>query len=215
MQRRKQLSLKKIMAHLLHDKIAQAERFADQCGAERGHWEQVRRLSMQLFDRLADSLKLDESDRFVLECAAILHDIGWCTGQQGHHKQSMKMILDDTTLPLSRTERVRIGLTARYHRKALPAKDHPIYNELGAEEQKRIDLLAGLLRIADGLDCSHRNLIKGVQAEISRDRLVICCQSDSGAHEEMQAARKKSDLLERVLSVPVQFTQESSAANLY
>jgi len=203
------------MTHPLHEKIVQAEQFADRCGAERGHWEQVRRLSMQLFDLLADSLKLDESDRFVLECAAILHDIGWCTGQQGHHKQSMKMILEDTTLPLSRTERIRIGLTARYHRKALPEKDHPIYSELEAEEQKRIDILAGLLRIADGLDCTHRNLIKGIQTEISRGRLMIRCQGDSGAHEELQAARKKSDLLERVLSIPVQITLESSASNLY
>lgn len=170
---------------------------------------------MQLFDRLADSLKLDESDRFVLECAAILHDIGWCTGQQGHHKQSMKMILEDTSLPLSRTERIHIGLTCRYHRKALPAKDHPIYSELGTEAQKRIDILAGLLRIADGLDCSHRNLIKGIQAEISQGRLMIRCQGDSEACEELQAARKKSDLLERILSVPVQITQESAAANLY
>ncbi len=191
-----------------YEKLLEAERFAERCGAERGHWEQVHRLAVCLFDAIEPFTKADETDRFVLECAAILHDIGWCAGQQGHHKQSMKMILEDRTMPLSPSERLWIGLTARYHRKALPKEDHPVYGNLEEKEQKRIDLLAGILRIADGLDCSHQNLIESIRADIEQDHLILGCRCRREAEEEMQAARKKSDLLARALGLSILILQE-------
>lgn len=197
------------------DILAEAERFAGRCGAERGHWEQVRRLSMQLFDALADALHLEKTDRFLLECAAILHDIGWCRGQKGHHKQSMNMILEDASLPLTPEERIRIALTARYHRKALPKPDHPVYGTLRAESRKRIEKLAGILRIADGLDCSHQSLVETLRTELRRDCLRISCRCRGEAREEFEAARKKADLLECVLGVRVEIAREVPDADLY
>ncbi|MEJ5260745.1 MAG: HD domain-containing protein [Anaerohalosphaeraceae bacterium] len=189
--------------------IAQAESFADRCGAEREHRQQVHRLSMKLFDLFAETLKLDESDRFILQCAAILHDIGWCTGQQGHHKQSMRMILEDATLPLTPEERTRIALTARYHRKSLPKNDHPVYSNLRPDEQKRIAALAALLRIADGLDSSHQSCIQDIQALRNSQLLILSCRSRQDASEEMQAAQKKSDLLAQILAQPVKIVCEA------
>ncbi len=165
---------------------------------------------MKLFDLLAETLKLNESDRFVLQCAAILHDIGWCTGEQGHHKQSMRMILEDTTMPLTPAERTRIALTARYHRKSLPKNNHPVYSELSPDEQKRIAALAALLRIADGLDSSHQSCIEDVRALWGNHQLILSCRSRQEASEEMLAAQKKSDLLAQILALPVQIVCENS-----
>lgn len=197
------------------EKTQAAERLADRWEAERGHREQVRRLSIQLFDCLQDFLKLEEPDRVVLECAAIVHDIGWCTGKQGHHKQSMKLILEDTCLPVTEEERIQIALTARYHRKALPNQDHPIYGTLGAEEQKRIDALAGLLRIADCLDSRHQNRVENIRTEFDKNHLRIWCRCPADAQEELQAARKKADLLERVLGGRIEIVCELSKADFY
>jgi exopolyphosphatase/guanosine-5'-triphosphate,3'-diphosphate pyrophosphatase len=188
--------------------LAAAERLADRYDAERAHRQQVRRLSLQLFDQLAGLLKLDEMDRFVLECAAILHDIGWCLGQQGHHKQSMKMILEDTTIPLTPSERVWVALTARYHRKALPKKEHPVFGTLGPEEQKRVETLAGILRIADGLDSSHQNWIDSLRVEVKDRCLIVRCRSRTEAEEELEAARKKADLLGHTMGFSIHILRE-------
>ena len=57
------------------------------------HCEQVASLALMLFDQLQAVLAMAGDDRFLLNCAALLHDIGWNDGQRGHHKRAAGMIL--------------------------------------------------------------------------------------------------------------------------
>ena len=59
-----------------------ARRVARKYWPEMEHSEHVRKLALELFDALQDLHKLGKRERCWLECAAILHDIGFATSAQ-------------------------------------------------------------------------------------------------------------------------------------
>jgi len=174
--------------------------FAKSCDYERGHTHQVTRLALELFDGMKSLHAMGDRERSWLEYGALLHDIGWLTGRQGHHKAALELIMAEPSLPFDLRERMLIGLIARYHRKALPSAEHKYYGELGEEDQHRVQVLAGILRIADGLDRTHADVVQHTACEISEDEITIICEMDGPADEETAAARKKAALLEQVFS---------------
>jgi exopolyphosphatase/guanosine-5'-triphosphate,3'-diphosphate pyrophosphatase len=184
--------------------------YARQCQFEQEHSQQVTRLALRLFDELASVHGLGSADRELLQYGGLLHDIGWIDGQKGHHKASRDMILREPMLPLEQRDRVVVALIARYHRKALPRPDHKHFASLPTQEQARVGILAGLLRVADGLDRSHGDLVTDLRCEASDSviRVVAVCNED--AEDEIWAARKKADLLARALGRRVEVLAEKT-----
>lgn len=162
------------------------------------HPQQVTRLALRLFDELQPLHGFDQRERFWLQCAGLLHDIGWAEGWKGHHKTSLRMILEDPTLPFPRRERLIIGSIARYHRRALPSQEHGHYAALKPKDQRVVSVLAALLRVADGLDCSHRSVIEDLAVQTTAKRISIRLQVGEEAEEERQDALDKGSLLEEV-----------------
>ena len=192
------------------DKTDRVRGYARRCDYEREHSEQTTRLALCLFDCLKDRLSLDLEDRFLLECGAILHDIGWQQGPSKHHKTAMEMILNDTSMPLGPQERVAVALIARYHRKALPKASHRGYQDLSPPARHKVSLLAGMLRLADGLDRSHMNAVQDLVVEWANGLLHVICRTRGPVLAEIAAAAKKSDLIEKVLGIKVEISQEEA-----
>jgi putative phosphoesterase len=168
------------------------------------HPQQVTRLALRLFDELQPLHGLGARERFWLECAALLHDIGWAEGWKAHHKTSLRMVLEDPTLPFARYERLVIGSIARYHRRALPSPAHAHYAALKPRDQGKVSVLAALLRIADGLDCSHEGAVADLTAEVTPAEIVLHLQVRGEVEDECQDARGKGDLLEQLFGRALQ-----------
>ena len=164
-----------------------------------GHLRQVTFLALALYDALMEALSLHRGDRLLLEHAAMLHDIGWVGGQKSHHKQSKKMIIEDTLLPFSPRRRMLIALIARYHRRSQPLPTHSDYAALGDEERARVLRLSALLRVADELDILHEDLVQSVTCELQQKYLVLHCQVKREWMTYSQRPLKKSGLLEELL----------------
>jgi putative phosphoesterase len=172
--------------------------FARDCNYEPEHTHQVTELALALFDQLQGLHGLGPQERLWLQCGALLHDIGWIEGQQGHHKTSLRLILAAPSLPFERRERRIVGLIARYHRRAAPNERHKYFHRLSREDQHRVRVLAGLLRVADGLDATHTNVIRHVSCEVSSREIRLACEAAGPADEEIAAVAEKADLLESV-----------------
>lgn len=188
-------------------RLKAVRRFATACCYEKGHSEQVTRLAEMLFDGLRPLHGLDETARFWLTCAGILHDIGWIDGQKGHHKQSMRMILDDRTLPLTPDERAAIALVARYHRKALPKPTHTVYADLPEDRKSVVDKLAAILRLADGLDRSHTDAVEEIEVTLEVEQIHLVCHTHGPAEDELHFGKTKADLLEQVFGRDVKLSK--------
>ncbi len=173
-----------------------AQRFARSTYYEKEHTEQVIRLALRLFDELQPLHGLGPKARFWLQCAAVLHDVGWVRGWRAHHKTSLRLILDTPLLPFSERERLIVGSIARYHRRALPQKKHKHFRALKARDQHIVAALAGILRVADALDCTHQGLVADVMAHVSDKEIIVDCAVHRLAEAERQDASKKGRLLE-------------------
>lgn len=170
---------------------------AESCGYEREHTHHVTRLSLRLFDELQLLHRLGLEERFLLRCGALLHDIGWVEGQKGHHKTSLHLILDDLGSPFTERERLFVGSVARYHRGALPKGKHNHLAALSPVDQYRVTILAALLRVADGLDRTHRNVVQDLSCGVSPRQIAVSCSVRMYPIPEREQALDKGDLLER------------------
>jgi putative phosphoesterase len=171
---------------------------ARSCRYELGHAHQVTRLALDLFDQLQPLHGLDQPARRWLLYASLLHDIGWMEGAKGHHKTSQRIIEASRILSFGRRERQIVACVARYHKGALPRSRHPIYADLTAADREAVDRLSALLRVADGLDRSHRSVIAHLATKIRPRRVRILCETRGPAKEEREYGLRKGNLFTEV-----------------
>jgi exopolyphosphatase / guanosine-5'-triphosphate,3'-diphosphate pyrophosphatase len=193
-------------ASLLRDVRA----FASHARYERAHSEHVASLALSLYDQfLADSdiipkLGSEPMERELLGCAAILHDVGMLVSYEQHHKHSATMIRHADIASLSPRQQELIAQIARYHRRALPSASHAPFAALPAKDQHIITRLAAILRLADGLDRTHGQIVASAHVRFTRAAIRIEAHTTMDAADELKAATTKSDLLARVMRTPVE-----------
>ena len=125
-------------------KLAAVIELARTCESEYEHVTHVCNLTLRLFDEMVSLHDLSDEERFLLQCASILHDIGWVEGWKNHHKVALRIILETTMLPFTHRERLIIGSIARYHRKALPVLSHDHFAALNPLDRKTVQILSGI-----------------------------------------------------------------------
>ncbi|MGA2784769.1 MAG: YfcE family phosphodiesterase [Candidatus Bathyarchaeia archaeon] len=162
------------------------------------HADQDRKLALMIFNKTKKLHSLGNEERYWLECATLLHDIGLSRSGRGHHKSSLGIILNDPNLPFTHKERYVIGSIARYHRKALPDKKHFNLRPLSQIEREKIVVLSSILRVADALDYSHKSVVRAVNVKTFPRHIVLEC-GFSGNHDlEDTSVSKKKELFEKV-----------------
>jgi exopolyphosphatase/guanosine-5'-triphosphate,3'-diphosphate pyrophosphatase len=196
------------------NRLTALRRFADRCRADRRHAEQSLRLSRLLFDALGKRLGCEPKDWELLEAAALLHDVGQLVSYKGHHRHSYHLITHAEALPLAAEDRTLVALIARYHRKSPPGKKHPAYAALAPEDRRRVRRLAGILRVACGLDRGHVAAVEHLRTRAYATKVVIDVVPRLAGTDlklEVWGARGKLELLEKMLDVPVEIRAPGTA----
>ncbi len=187
------------------------------------HTQRVSCIAEQIFDDLAHLHNLPNSCKKILVSASLLHDIGFVRGRDKHHKTSETIILSaetgiitddivgdedlrvkvDVTLDSilgdhTPKEIELIALIARYHRKAEPSVKHKKFKALSKKNREIVRCLAGILRIADALDFSHRRDIRKVHLLV-KDKIVLQLFGDKAMwKDEIKRVNEKKGLFEDV-----------------
>ena len=178
-----------------------AEEMLNKFSKSSSHPLEVRRLCMMIFDEVSEKLhEMSNKQRKYLEAAALLHDIGYYVDAKGHNKHSMKMVIENGLEGFNELDERIIGCICRYHRGGLPNKDeHEIYNTLGKKERKIVKRLAGILKISDGLDRGHLNLIRKIHLNYDEENNIvefILTQNTPEFRPDISYAVRKRDLFE-------------------
>lgn len=165
------------------------------------HSLEVRRLAMMIFDETSDKIhEMSNKQRKYLEAAALLHDIGYHIDAKGHNKHSMKIIINEGIEGFTSLDEKIIGCICRYHRGGLPDKiEHEVYNTLDKKERKIVKRLAGILKISDGLDRGHLNLIKTIKLNYDEENKIvefILTPNTPEFRPDIASAVRKRDLYE-------------------
>ena len=181
---------------------------ARRCHVPETHALHVAALALRLFDQTTPLHGFGQREREWLECAAILHDIGYMINPRQHHKHAYYLIKNSDLSGFTADEIDLIANIARYHRRAVPHRKHDDFTALPERSQRTVKILSALLRIADALDRSQFSVVQNVDVQVGKT-VVVVLQVSGDAELEIWAARGRSDLFESVFKRPVQFTVKS------
>lgn len=178
-------------------------------------WEKnthIANLAVQLFEQTRSLHKLGDLEKGVLEYAALLHDIGLYIAHSGYHKTSRYILEKTDPRGFTDEEMLLIGHVARYHRRAKPKKKHSKFKKLSDRHRRVVRVLAGLLRIAVGLERSQSQLVKTVECVIDEDTLEIVAMGKCDLSIEIWAAQSDRAVLEAATDRKVVVRASSAVA---
>lgn len=179
---------------------------ADLMDDEPEHSAHVARLALSIFDQTQVLHGLDATHREYLEAGALLANVGLFVSHSKHHLHSYYLIRNTERLAgFTDTEIEIIALLARYHRKSAPKPSHAEFAALSSDAQHVVRVLAGILRVAIGLDRSHEGRVRAVRVVRKGRGLVLTAVAVEGADLglELYAAAERRELLESALGVPL------------
>jgi exopolyphosphatase / guanosine-5'-triphosphate,3'-diphosphate pyrophosphatase len=177
---------------------------ADRSACDRRHAQHVARLARRIFNQTRSLHRLAEDSGELLEHAAILHESGMHVSDRGYHKHTYYLIRHADLRGFTEEQLVIVANVARYHRKAPPADNHQNLSELNAGQRAEVEKLAAILRIAEGLDRSHRQCVRDVAVRC-KGQVRFLVRARSEAAVEITSAAKRAKYFSSLFDKKVRF----------
>jgi exopolyphosphatase/guanosine-5'-triphosphate,3'-diphosphate pyrophosphatase len=176
------------------------------------HAHHIVKLSLELFDGLAPAHGMGRDERDLLHLAALLHDVGAAIAYDGHAVHSAYIIRSGGLRGLTDREVEIIAKVAKYHGKRRPRrKDDPRLAALPKRDRRTVRWLSALLRIAEGLDRSHYQLVRGLRVLTRPEHLTLVADARRDAQLELWAGRRRTRDLARLLGCEVRLVEAPRA----
>jgi len=196
-------------AEYLHNiRLRSVMHIAENYRADKEHSMHVTGLALKIFDQLIEIHKLGRLEREYLEAAGILHEVGLFVSHSQHHRHSYYLVRNSEMLGFTENEKEIIANIARYHRKSHPKLKHAEFTKLSEEDQLLVRKLAGILRIADGLDRSHSYAVKDINCEVIDGDVIIKLTGENNNSDfelDIWGAEIKKSLFEETFGLKVKF----------
>lgn len=191
--------------HLTHLRYQTVLNLCTKFQVESNHSDHVRNISLKIFDALSIFHKLGSAEREMLEAASLLHDVGYIISHDQHHKHSYYIITHSDMPGFTNDEAEMIGIIARYHRKSHPKKKHPEFTNLSFKKQEIVKILAGILRLSEGIDRRRKQYVKDVNIHIkARTVLIKLIPACNESYDiEVWGANRRVSLLEESLGIKI------------
>jgi len=174
--------------------ISTARFLCQKYNADLKHAKAVAGIAEQLFGFFKGTLGLQDSQGIYLILASYLYNIGQFLSNRAHHKHSEYMINSMQLFRLTSWEIKLIACIARYHRKATPQRNHPLYASLDPQDQILVQKLSALIRMAQALDSAQRQKIKKLEFEITANQeinLLVHTQENFSYEKTLFRDRKR------------------------
>lgn len=192
--------------------IESAMRLAQRCSPDMTHNIHVAHLATRIFDDINDMHPMEQRHRVFLEAAALMANCGLVISHSKHHLHSYYIIRNADLIGFNDRELEIVAQIARYHRKSEPKNSHEQFVALSPEDRITVSLLAGILRVAIGLDRTHDGRCTDIQLNKKNNslRLKLYGNNEVDLSLNTYATKERIDLLERSLNIPIEIHDGSS-----
>lgn len=164
--------------------------------------ETLESLTMTIFDSTKKLHGLGKRERLYLQLAAILHDCGKYISLVNLGECSYQIIMATEIIGLSHTEREIVANVVKFNH------DDFVYDEglgkgtaLDRQSYLTVAKLTAILRIANGLDRSHKQKFKNVKAVLKDRELVLTIDTKTDITLEKGLFEDRAGFFEEVFSV--------------
>lgn len=168
---------------------------------DRKHVEQVERLSLTIFDKIASDYGMGAHERLLLRGAAILHDLGKFVNLRSHSIYTYQLIMATDILGISDRDRRIIALAGFYHANSLFENTKKNPPQARKEELAIVAKLAAILRLADAMDRGYCQKIKTCTISVKEQTMIFSVQSKMDISLESWTFDRKSEFFEEVFGL--------------
>ena len=184
------------------DIIASTANISKRYMCSRKRNEIMEHLALSIFDTMKKVHGLSKRERLLLQIAAQLNDCGKYISQIDVGECSFRIIMATEIIGLSHAEREIVAYVAKYNRdefeyyEALSEK-----TTLSRETYLIIAKLTAILRVANGLDRSHKQKLKEVKTVLKNNELIISVDTAEDITLEKGLLTTRAKFFEEVYSV--------------
>lgn len=205
-------STKGMIAHDFEkDILASAMNISKRYMGSKKRAETITSISMELFDAMKKVHGMGERERFLLQLASILHDCGKFINMTNVGECSFNIIMNTEIIGLSHQERRIIAYVVRFnHEKFAYFEELASQSSIDREEYLTIAKLTAILRIAGGLDKSHKDKMRKIHAQQKDDKLIITFNGHQDIFYEKESFDKKAAFFGEVYSISPVIVQNKS-----
>ena len=164
--------------------------------------ETLESIATTIFDSMKKVHGLGKRERLYLRLASILHDCGKYISMVNIGENSYQIIMATEIIGLSHLEREIVASVARFnYSKFVYYGQQTGENRLDRESYLIVAKLTAILRLASGLDRSHKQKLTGLKASLKENRLVLTVDTQEDITLEKGFFRIREEFFEEVFSI--------------
>lgn len=169
--------------------------------SETRHVQAVAELSLLVFDKMSKIHGLGKEERNLLRGAAILHDVGKFINLRRHYYYSYRLIVSFDIIGFSDREKAIMGNIVYYHSNGIPSDGQYHFARLAKKDKVTVAKLAAIIRLADALDCSHRQKVSQSTVALKGNEMTIQVKVMNDYALEEWTFADKADFFEDVFGI--------------
>ena len=184
------------------DIIACAMNISKRYMGSRKRAETLEHITSTIFEAMKRVHGLGKRELLYLRLAAILHDCGKYISMVNIGESSYQIIMATEIIGLSHREREIVANVVRFnHSKFIYGGPHVSAGELDKEAYLIIAKLTSILQVANGLDRSHKQKLKGLKATLKENQLILSVDTSVDITLEKGFFEERSEFFREVFSV--------------
>lgn len=184
------------------DIIACAQNISKRYRGSKKRSETLEKIALTVFDSMKRVHGLDKRARLLLQIATILHDCGKYISMSNLGECSYSIIMATEIIGLSHLEREIVANVVKYnHLEFDYYETKGSLNTLDNESYLKIAKLIAILRLANGLDRSHKQKFKDMKISLREEELVITVNTNEDITLEKGLFDARANFFEEVYNI--------------
>ena len=192
------------------DIIACARNISKRYMGSRRRSETLEKIALTIYDSMKKVHGLGKRERLLLRIATLLHDCGKYISLVNLGECSYNIIMSTEIIGLSHVEREIVANVVKYNH-----MDFDYYEAMGRDgaltkkDYLTIAKLTAILKVANGLDRSHKQKFKNVKTALKDEELIITVDASLDITLEKGLFSKRAEFFAEVYSVRPVIRQRS------
>ena len=193
------------------DILSSAENISRRYMGSKKRSETLERIALPIFDSMKRIHGLGRRERLLLQLATRLHDCGKYISMVNLGMCSYNIIMSTEIIGLSHKEREIVANVVKYNHEPFVYYDAADRESaLDEEAYLVVAKLTAILRVANGLDRSHKQKFKDIKTVVKDGRLVIQVDTAADITLERGLFTRRADFFEEVYSIRPVIRQKKS-----